>query len=682
MKILVIAQARCGSSRLKNKVLLKLNDKSIIQTINNRVLKSKYVTKFVIATSTNVEDNIIQTHCETNNIECYRGDERDLINRYYNLVKLINPDIIIRVTCDCPFVDWNIMDLMIEYFREHNLDYLYNTDEHDQDKIYPEGSDIEIFNQKTINHIWSNEKYIREHSTGCIRLNLTEYSKHLNIKIYNCELNKLNLSNCFNALHLSIDKPADYEVAKWIFNSLGSDFTFKDLLHFLDSNYIKYKELANSKLDTRTGQNLYKRAKEIIPGGTQLLSKRPEMFLPDNWPSYYSKVEGVEVTDLDGNKYIDMGINGIGSCILGASDKDVNNAVIECINRGSMSTLNHPNEVALTEKLLELHPWAGMARYTRSSGEACAVAVRIARAHSKKYKIAFCGYHGWHDWYLATNINSSGLDKHLIGGLSAIGVPPTLEGSIYPFTYNKIDELESLLKSNEIGVIIMEPMRNMYPENNFLNQVRELADKYSCVFILDEVTSGFIITNGGLHKMFGVEPDIVVFGKAVSNGYPLGIVLGRKSIMQTAQETFISSTYWTEGIGFTAGLATINKFIKCDVASHIKEMGEYFQSSLKTLVEKTEVKINISGLPSITGFAFGYENPLVVKTLFIQEMLKHGYLSTYALYMTYAHNKFHIDKYLQTIESFVNKYKLDMENNTCEQYLEGPIAHGGFQRLN
>jgi len=682
MTILVIAQARCGSSRLQNKVLLQLNNKSIIQTINDRVLKSKYPNKFVIATSTNIEDNAIQNHCDSSNIECYRGDERDLINRYYHLVKLVNPDIIIRLTCDCPYIDYTILDSMIEFFNSNNLDYTYNTDENDQNKVYPEGSDIEIFNQKTINYIWANEKGPREHATGCIRLNLPEYSKHLSIKMYDCELNKLKLTNNFNGLHLSIDKPADYQVAKWIFNSLGSNFTFVELLHYLDLNYVYYKELVGSKSSSRTGQDLYKRAKEIIPGGTQLLSKRPEMFLPDNWPSYYSKVEGIEVTDLDGNKYIDMGINGIGSCILGASDKDVNNAVIECINRGSMSTLNHPNEVALTEKLIELHPWAGMARYTRSSGEACSVAVRIARAHSKKYKIAFCGYHGWHDWYLATNINSSGLDKHLIGGLSSVGVPSTLEGSIYPFTYNKIDELENLLNSHEIGVIIMEPMRNMYPENNFLNQVRELANKHNCVFILDEVTSGFRITNGGLHKMFGVEPDIAVFGKAVSNGYPLGIVLGSKEVMQTAQETFISSTYWTEGIGFTAGLATINKFIKCDVASHIKEMGEYFQNSLKNLIEKTDVKITVSGLPSITGFAFGYENPLVVKTLFIQEMLSQGYLSTYALYMTYAHNKSHIDKYLQIIESFVNKYKLDMENNTCEQFLKGPIAHGGFQRLN
>lgn len=686
---LLVVQARCGSSRLQNKVLLELNDKSIIKTIYDRVNLSKYINKIVIATSINIEDNKIQEHCEKFQIDCYRGDERDLINRYYYLAKLTNPKLIIRVTADCPYLDYNILDKMIDYYNENNLDYLYNTDEDDGKTIYPEGSDIEIFNFKILEYIWKNEKDIREHATGCIRVKLNYYKNIFKIQKYDCELNKLNLVHDFNGIHLSIDQPKHYQIAKFIFNNFNNQeyFSFEEILFFLDINinYDKYQELLNLKnnFGTGTGQELYKKAKLIIPGGTQLLSKRPEMFLPDNWPAYYSKVEGIEVTDLDGNKYIDMGINGIGSCILGASDKDVNNAVIECINRGSMSTLNHPNEVKLTEKLIELHEWAGMARYTRASGEACAVAVRIGRAHSKKYKVVFCGYHGWHDWYLATNINSSGLDKHLLGGLSTTGVPPILEGSIYPFTYNKIEELEKLLLSdNEIGVIIMEPMRNMYPENNFLHKVRELANQYKCVLIFDEVTSGFRITNGGLHKLFGVEPDIAVFGKAISNGYPLGVVLGKKLIMETAQETFISSTYWTEGIGFTAGLATINKFIKYNVAEYIKKLGEYFQTGLKNIIEKTGVNIIITGLPSITGFSFNYPNPLVVKTLFIQEMLKQGYLSTYALYMTYSHKQEDLDKYLLTIENFIYKYKTDFENNTCEKYLEGPIVHGGFQRLN
>ena len=681
---IIIIQARCGSSRLSNKIFLNLNNEPILLKIINRCKKSKKVDKIIIATSTNIEDNKINDFCNLYNIDCYRGDERDLLNRYYYLAKLLQPKNIIRITSDCPFIDVFELDNMIDDFNNSNIDYMYNTDENNLKNIYPEGSDIEICNYKTLEYIWNNEKDIREHSIGIIRIKKDYYKKYLKIQFYDFKLNNLNFKNNLLDLRLSIDTKNDYEVAKFIFNHFNNneEFTYKDILYFIDNNYNEYLNIKNNKITKRTGQDLYNIAKQIIPGGTQLLSKRPEMFLPDNWPSYYSKVEGIEVTDLDGNKYIDMGINGIGSCILGASDKDVNNAVIECINRGSMSTLNHPNEVYLTQKLIELHPWAGMARYTRASGEACSVAVRIARAYSRKYKVAFCGYHGWHDWYLATNINSNGLDKHLLGGLSSEGVPPTLENSIYPFTYNKIEELEELLKTNDIGVIIMEPMRSVYPVNNFLEKVRELATNYKCVLIFDEVTSGFRITNGGLHKYFNVNPDMAVFGKAISNGYPLGVVLGSKVVMQKAQETFISSTYWTEGIGFTAGLTTINKFIELNVAEDIKEKGEYFQTKLTEVIEKHNMKIIVGGLPCISTFTFNYPNPLAIKTLFIQEMLKKGYLTTVALYMTFAHTKNHINNYLNEIETFIIQYKSDIETNNIEQYLEGPVCHGGFQRVN
>jgi glutamate-1-semialdehyde aminotransferase/spore coat polysaccharide biosynthesis protein SpsF (cytidylyltransferase family) len=681
---LLIIQARCGSSRLKEKIFLPLNNKSILENILLRCSLSKYIDKIVIATSTNTEDDKIYNFCNNNNIDCYRGDERDLLNRYYYLSKLINPKNIIRITGDCPFIDVIELDNMIVNFNTNHIDYMYNTDELDDENIYPEGSDIEICNFKTLEYIWKNEKDIREHSIGVIRVKKEYYKEYLSIKYYDFELNKLNLINNFNNIALSIDNKNDYEIAKFIYENFKNNlnFSYKDILCFLDNNYNQYIDLKNKKKLDKTGQELYKKAKKIIPGGTQLLSKRPEMFLPDLWPSYYSKVEGCEVTDLDGNKYIDMGINGIGSCILGASDKDVNNAVIECINRGSMSTLNHPNEVYLTEKLIELHSWAGMARYTRASGEACSVAIRIARAHSKRFKIAFCGYHGWHDWYLATNINSSGLDKHLIGGLSSIGVPETLEGSIFPFTYNNINELEELLLKEDIGTIIMEPMRSVYPEDNFLKRVRDLADKNNCVLIFDEVTSGFRITNGGLHKLFNVNPDIAVFGKAISNGYPLGVILGKENVMSSAQETFISSTYWTEGIGFTAGLVTINKFISNNVSEHIKNIGNYFQEKLKDISTKNNIKLKVYGLPCITTFIFDYDNQLEIKTLFIQEMLKKGYLTTIAFYVTYSHNIKIIDKYLNEIEIFMIKYKKDMENNTIKQYLEGDVCHGGFQRVN
>ena len=226
----------------------------------------------------------------------------------------------------------------------------------------------------------------------------------------------------------------------------------------------------------QTGQVLYRKAKTRIPGGTQLLSKRPEMFLPENWPAYYSRAKGSQVWDLDGNAYYDMSYNGIAACILGAADPDVEEAVIAAVRAGSMSTLNPPEEVELADLLCELHPWAEMVRYARCGGEAMAVAVRIARAHTGRDRVAFCGYHGWHDWYLAANLaEDHALDGHLIPGLAPAGVPRGLMGTALPFRYNHIEELAAIVAKhgNEIGAVVMEPIRNFEPVPGFLEQVRQ-----------------------------------------------------------------------------------------------------------------------------------------------------------------------------------------------------------------
>jgi len=215
------------------------------------------------------------------------------------------------------------------------------------------------------------------------------------------------------------------------------------------------------------GQELYKKAKTLIPGGTMLLSKRPEMFLPELWPSYFSKAKGCSVWDLDGKELIDMSIMGIGTNTLGYGNDMVDAAVMKTIKKGNMSTLNCPEEVFLAEKLIEINPWADMVRFARSGGEANSIAIRIARAASGKDKVAICGYHGWHDWYLSANHNDGDeLSGHLLPGLSPNGVPKNLKNSVYPFNYNNFEELLSIVENNDIGVIKMEVVRNFGPSNN------------------------------------------------------------------------------------------------------------------------------------------------------------------------------------------------------------------------
>lgn len=435
-------------------------------------------------------------------------------------------------------------------------------------------------------------------------------------------------------------------------------------------------------MNCEKGTSLWKKAKKLIPGGSQLLSKRSEMFLPDLWPSYYERAKGVEIWDLDGNHFYDMTIMGIGACILGYADEDVNTAVKKVIENGSMATLNSPKDVELAELLLKLHPWAEAVRYARTGGEIMAVAVRIARAYSKKDKIAFCGYHGWHDWYLASNLaNNANLDGHLLPGLDPNGVPRGLIKTAIPFEYNKIEKLEAIIKENDIGVIVVEPIRHQEPKNNFLQRIREIANETGAVLIFDEITSGWRLTIGGSHLLYNVNPDMMVTAKAISNGYPMAAVIGKAEIMDAAQTSFISSTYWTEAVGPAAAIATIRKMEKYNVPSHLDKIGALIGKKWNELAKKYDLNFSILPPNALVTFTIDYENPLAIKTLFTQEMLKRGYLAATSVYVSYAHTEEIVNEYMKNVDEVFELIKNAIDNNSINTLLEGPISHSGFQRL-
>ena len=222
-----------------------------------------------------------------------------------------------------------------------------------------------------------------------------------------------------------------------------------------------------------------------------------------------------------------------------------------------MTSLNCPEEVFLAEKLVEMHPWADMVRFARTGGEANAISIRIARAATGRDKVAICGYHGWHDWYLASNLNNSDLLKnHLLAGLEPKGVPNNLQETTFPFAYNNLDELKKIISVHKLAAVKMEVERTMPPNEGFLKAVRKLCDENGIALIFDECTSGFRETFGGLHKKYNVNPDMAIFGKALGNGYAITSVIGKRNIMDAAQSTFISSTF-DERIGPIAALETL-----------------------------------------------------------------------------------------------------------------------------
>ena len=437
----------------------------------------------------------------------------------------------------------------------------------------------------------------------------------------------------------------------------------------------------------RKGQDLYSKAKKLIPGGTMLLSKRPEMFLPDNWPSYYSKTKGCQVWDLDGVKYLDMSIMGIGTNTLGYSHDEIDSAVIATVRNGNMSTLNCPEEVYLAEELIEMNPWADMVRFARTGGEANAIAIRIARAASGRDEVAICGYHGWHDWYLSTNHNDGdGLSNHLLPGLDPTGVPKKLKNTVHPFLYNNFEELLYIVNNHNIGVIKMEVVRNFGPENNFLQKVRDLATQKNIVLIFDECTSGFRETYGGIFQKYNVEPDMTMFGKTIGNGYALTAVVGKKEIMEAAQKTFISSTFWTERIGPTAALKTLEVMKRIKSWEIITEVGNKMRNGWNKVALANNLKINISGIPSLSFYnidTFNTENFLKYKTLITQEMLKKGFLASNNFYASIAHTELNMEQYFESLNP-IFKIIRQCEDGLLDinSLLEGPVCHAGFKRLN
>jgi|APSaa5957512493_1039668.scaffolds.fasta_scaffold08986_2 glutamate-1-semialdehyde aminotransferase len=438
---------------------------------------------------------------------------------------------------------------------------------------------------------------------------------------------------------------------------------------------IDINTLKNSK-----GPELYKRAKALIPGGTQLLSKRPEMFAPEVWPAYYSKAKGCRVWDLDGREFIDMSIMAVGACILGYADEDVDAAVVESIHKGVNSSLNCPEEVELAEALMELHPWFDMVRYARGGGEALSIAVRIARAKTKRDTVLFSGYHGWTDWYLAANLaDESGLDGQLMPGLEPSGVPRGLAGTAIPFHFNDIDSLRETIrgKESEIAAIIIEPARGEDAPGEYLQTLREISSEIGAVLIYDEITSAYRMCAGGVHRRYGIYPDIAVFAKSMANGYAMAAILGTEEVMQAAQSTFVSSTNWTERIGPTAALATLKKYQETQTDKHIISIGNKTQQIWRDAALKASLQVDVTGLPTLSAFGFKSDKSMELNTRFSIEMLQRGFLGFRQFKPSLAHGDAELNKYKNAVEDVF----LLLSKLPNDEIISSPVAHTGLHRL-
>lgn len=675
MKVVAIVQARMGSTRLPNKVMKSIVGIPMIELLLKRLSKAKEIDQIVVATSVDSRNKPLLEHVKNLGYTCEQGSEHDVLDRYLKAAQSNNADVVVRITGDCPLVDPDLVDTVILAFKAQSVDYLSNT----APATYPDGLDIEVFTVEAL------ERSAKESMNEFDHEHVTPYMRNERVFSNGSVQHHEDLSH----MRWTVDELEDLQVITSVFEHFSPEihFSWQQVLELQKAKPDLFKSnqtlKRNEGATMGTGQKLWKRAKKVIPGGNMLLSKRAEMFLPEQWPAYFSKAKGCKVWDMDGNEFTDMCIMGIGTNTLGYGNEEVDDAVRSVIDNGNMSTLNAPEEVYLAEKLIEIHPWADMVRFARSGGEANAIAIRIARAASGKDKVAVCGYHGWHDWYLSANLgDDENLAGHLLPGLSPKGVPANLQGTVFPFNYNNYAELENLVNKHDIGVIKMEVVRNMGPEDNFLHKVRKLATDKGIVLIFDECTSGFRETFGGLHKKYGVEPDMAMFGKALGNGYAVTATIGKREVMEAAQSTFISSTFWTERIGSAAGLKTLEVMERVKSWDTITKTGLTIRAGWQALADKHELAISHFGLPALTGFSFASENNLLYKTLITQEMLSKGYLASNAVYICTEHTKPVVDAYLNELDPLFALIKECEEGRSVEQLLKGPVCHGGFKRLN
>ena len=674
-KVLAIIQARYNSKRFLGKVLKKINNQTVLEILIKRLSKSKRISKIIVACSNNPHDKGIIDICKKFKVNYFIGSESDVLDRFYKAAKKYKEyNNIVRVTADCPLIDPEIVDKVIDGFFSNYADYASNVNP----PTFPDGLDVEIFKFSALKEAYykSKKSFEREHVTPFI--------------INNKKFKKFNLRNSidYSSLRITLDEKKDLILITKIIKNFKKNlyFNFKNILDFYKKNKKIFSINTNIKRNEgytlNLGQKMWKRAQGVIPGGTMLFSKNPDLFLPNFWPAYFEKTNGCHVWDLEGIKYLDLSMMGIGTNILGYSKIEVDNAVKKIINKGNMSTLNSKEEILLAEKLIQMHSWAGKVRFARTGGEAAAIAVRIARAATGRDKVAICGYHGWHDWYLSANLsNSENLNSHLMKNLSICGVQKKLKNSAITFEYNNFQQLERIVSENKIAAVIMEVERNEKPKKNFLEKIRKLTKEKNIVLIFDECTSGFRETFGGLHLKYKVNPDIATFGKALGNGYAINAIIGSNSVMDYANSTFISSTFWTERIGSVAGLKTLEIMQKIKSWEIISNLGKKIKNKWESLSKNHNIKLNIQGLNALPRFDFvNNNNNMYYKTFISQEFLKEKILASNSIYLCIDHTQKILDNYFNILDSIFYKIKKSITDDyPVQKLLNGPVCLSGIR---
>jgi glutamate-1-semialdehyde 2,1-aminomutase len=657
MKVVAIIQARIGSSRLNGKVLKPLGESSVLEYLITRLSKSSTVDEIIVATSTEEKDNEIYNLFKDTDLSVFRGSEDDVLSRYIGAAKETKADVIVRITGDCPFVDPDLVDDCVNKLINSNLDYVSNCN--NLENPLPDGFDVEVFTMKSfllLQKISITSAY-KEHVTfGYFKTNLFL-------------IDSINYDQDFSNFRLTLDYEEDFSVISKVADKMGANlWGWEEICKFLKDN----KEISslNSHIVRNASweksfndENKISLSNDLnrdsaIAHSSGLLSKRADQFSPGLWPKNYIKAKGQVIWAENNQLFLDFSIGGIGATTLGYAFDYVDDRVIDAVKNGSATSLNSSLELDATKQLINAIPWIESARYTRSGGEATTLAIRLARAKTDKVKILFSGYHGWHDWYLAAAINNK-LGNHLLDDLPILGVPHQLTDTSFPFDYGDCEGFSRHVNSHkgEIAAVILEPMRYTLPDKDFLSHVRKVCYENNIVMILDEISSGFRFNNNATHIDIDIIPDMVVFSKALGNGYPIACIGGNREVMGAAKDSFISSTTHTESIGFAAMSAVLDYYQENDVSSLLGERGSSIKDILHRVASNNGLDIKISGLDQLWSWSFNLDGELnrKLQTVVTEHMLIKSILFSNRFYATLGIDSDFYQIFERSLEEAFNK---------------------------
>jgi glutamate-1-semialdehyde aminotransferase/spore coat polysaccharide biosynthesis protein SpsF (cytidylyltransferase family) len=665
--ILGIIQARFSSTRLPGKVLKPILAKPMLELQIERVLQSKKIEKLVVATSNEVEDDVIKKLCTKLGVDCFRGSLIDVLDRFYQAAIANKPKHVVRLTGDCPLSDPEVIDRVIEFHLTENSDYTTNAIE----PTFPDGLDVEVCTIDALKDAWKEAVLPsqREHVTPFI------YDSPLRYKIKYFK-NLVNLS----ALRWTVDDSADFELVKHIFEGLYKDkpnFNMNDILSFLNSrpelghlndhsirNEGYRMSLEEDKFVKRYAKSveLLERALKTIPLGSQTFSKSKTQYPQGVSPFFIEKGKGSHVWDVDQNEYIDFS-NSLCAVNLGYCDPDVDATVSAQLKNGVIFTLPHILEMQVAEKIVEMVPCAELVRFGKNGSDATTGAIRLARAYTNREHVGVCGYHGWQDWYIGTTARNK-------------GVPKATQALSHPFTFNDIESAKKIFSDfpDQIAALILEPMNVTPPTPGYLEALKELTHKNGALLIFDETITGFRYANGGAQELFGVTPDLATFGKGMANGFPISAVAGKKEVMKLMEEIFFSFTFGGETLSLAAALATMTKLQKEPVIETIYKQGTKILKGVNELIQKHSLSktLEIKGNPTWSFLVISDTAPYSmwqIKTLFFQEVYARGILTTGSHNLSFAHSDSDIAQLLKVYDEVFGILSRGFKNNEIEKLL-------------